>query len=217
MSCFRFLRALRLPRLDLACVDVRNLLRHFALLRFLHLGLGFSGSAPLSMGRPGQAVQDSSSSSRTTLSSWARLAAALGGLRGCGGGPAKSRCCQVRQAPPKQQQPGPKSGSLIHVVRMLTAESEVQVWPSCLVPGSCGVPGPRQHRNTANRRRRAQDPTTTTTTTRRRAQPRPRSAMPAAGWLSTTTGQDRGEDQRRQRRRRAADDGDDQTMITGDR
>ena len=40
--------------------------------------------------------------------------------------------------------------------------------------------------------------------------------MPAAGWLSTTTGEDRGEDQRRQRRRRAADDGDDQTMITGD-
>ena len=46
-----------------------------------------------------------------------------GGLRDCGGGPTKSPCCQVRQAPPKQQQPGPKSGSLIHVVLMLTAES----------------------------------------------------------------------------------------------
>ena len=95
-----------------------------------------------------------------------------GGLRDCGGGPTKSRCCQVRQAPPKQQQPGPKSGSLIHVVLMQNRGI-----------GSAGValmfglsPGPRQHRNTANRRRRAQDPTTTTTTTtttRRRAQPRP--------------------------------------------
>ena len=83
-----------------------------------------------SPGRPGQAVQDSSSSSRTTLSSWARLAAALGGLRSCGGGPTKSRCCQVRQAPPKH-----------HVVLMLTAgaESEVPVWPSCLV---CPWPAP---------------------------------------------------------------------------
>lgn len=92
-----------------------------------------------------------------------------GGLRDCGGGPTKSPCCQVRQAPPKQQQPGPKSGSLIHVVLMQNRGI-----------GSAGValmfglsPGPRQHRNTANRRRRAQDPTTTTTTTRRRAQPRP--------------------------------------------
>ena len=174
-----------------------------------------------SPGRPGQAVQDSSSSSRTTLSSWARLAAALGGLRSCGGGPTKSRCCQVRQAPPKQQQPGPKFDS-----RCSDAHCRCRI-------GSAGValmfglsPGPRQHRNTANRRRGAQDPTTTTTTTtRRRAQPRPdddedprpRSAMPAAGWLSTSTGEDRGEDQRRQQRRRAADDGDDQTMTTGDR
>ena len=36
---------MRLRRLDLACVDVRNLLRHFALLRFLHLGLGFLAPA----------------------------------------------------------------------------------------------------------------------------------------------------------------------------
>ena len=94
---------------------------------------------------------------------------------------------QVRQAPPKQQQPGPKSGSLIHVVLMQNRGI-----------GSAGValmfglsPGPRQHRNTANRRRRAQDPTTTTTTTRRRAQPRHAPTLrgggvggdPSNGWL----------------------------------
>ena len=120
--------------------------------------------------------QDSSSSCRTTcLSGQAqlRLGAATvrfagGGLRGCGGGPTKSRCCQVRQAPPKQQQPGPKFDS-----RCSDAHCRCRI-------GSAGValmfglsPGPRQHRNTANRRRGAQDPTTTTTTTRRRAQPRP--------------------------------------------
>ena len=101
---------------------------------------------------------------------WKRPAGDRSLGRCSGGGPTKSRCCQVRQAPPKQQQPGPKSGSLIHVVLMQNRGI-----------GSAGValmfglsPGPRQNRNTANRRRRAQDPTTTTTTTtRRRAQPRP--------------------------------------------
>ena len=130
------------------------------------------------MGRPGQAVQDSSSSSRTTLSSWARLAAALGGLL-------RRRSSEVSML---SGSPGPAEAAAARAQKRkfdsrcsgAHCKIEVQVWPSCLVPGSCRVlsPGPRQHRNTAKRRRRAQprpdgrrpqrggehnhDPTTTT-------------------------------------------------------
>ena len=56
-----------------------------------------------------------------------------------GGGPTKSRCCQVRQAPPKQQQPGPKSGSLIHVVLMQTDDGVVATTHSETTSGDRGA------------------------------------------------------------------------------
>ena len=107
------------------------------------------------------------------------------GLRDCGGGPTKSRCCQRRSS-------SSQGRSLIHVVLMLTAESrnrKCRDGPHVLPPGSRAIetlPTGGEHKT--RRRRRPQrggehnhDPTTTTS---------PRSAMPA-GWLSTTTGEDR--------------------------
>ena len=139
-----------------------------------------------SPGRPGQAVQDSSSSCRTTcLSGHAQLRHWEPGPSGSPGwAPGLRR--RPNEVSMLSGSPGPaeaaaaraqkrKFDSRCSDAHCRIEESEVPVWPSCLVPGSCRVlsPGPRQHRNTANRRRRAQDPTTTTTTTRRRAQPRP--------------------------------------------
>ena len=76
--------------------------------------------------------------------------------------------------PPKQQQPGPKSGSLIHVVLMLTAESRCRIGSAGVAlmfgPGvlSCSVPWPAptsKHYQPAA--------ASTTTTRRRRRRPRP--------------------------------------------
>ena len=114
-----------------------------------------------------------------------------GGLRDCGGGPTKSPCCQVRQAPPKQQQPGPKSGSLIHVVLMQnrgigSAGVALMFGPGVL---SCSVPWPAptsKHCQPAAASTRPDDDddhnaAASTTTTRRRRRVTSQSQVSDAG------------------------------------